>query len=373
MSQADWFARRVGYMQALQPGFQAAYGSTAWKLYTAISQGDADVDALVQQGARNASLADATGAALVGIGAGYGVLPTAAVAATVPVVFSLSPVNASAATVIPAGAVVMTPAGGSSGAVQFVTGADATIPANSGSSNTVTATCLATGTAGNVPAGSITIPYSGVPAGVTVSNPAAGGSSGYVAGANQESDDSYRAAIYDAIQNKTAAARIEGVALQQSGTWGSVFDAHVVDAQDTKGNYTLYVCDDQGNAGASLQSAVRSAVLAMANIGLTLTVAGVTLVSETISGTYTLQPGAVSATVQSGIQTTILAWMNGLKAGANLYPTDLILACYGQKAGIAAVPGLLDLTITAPAAPVSATATQIIRSNGTPSFSLGSL
>lgn len=372
MSQADWFSRRVGYMQALQAGFHAAYGSTSWKLFTAMSQADNDVESLVQQGAQNASLASATGPALDAWGAGYGVFRTAAVAATVPIVFGLSPANGSAATIIPAGAQVMAPASGGQAAVQFTTGADATIPAGQTQSNTVTATCAVTGTAGNVPASAVTIPYSGVPAGVTVTNPAAGGSAGYTAGAAAESDDELRSAIYDAIQNKTAGARIEGVALQQSGTWGSVFAAHVADAQDQHGNYTLYVCDSAGNSGASLQSAVQSAVLAMGNIGLTLTVAGFTLVTQALTGTYTLQPGAVDATVKAGIQTAWQAWGTSLQPGAPLLPTDFILAAYGAKAGIAAVPGLLDLNISVPSAPLAASATQIIRP-GTITLSAGSL
>lgn len=377
MSQADWFARRLGHLQALLPGFQAAYGSNSWKILNGLADGDDDVDALVQQGILQASLATATGPALAGWGATVGVYATPAVAATCPIVFSLSPVNASASTVIPAGAVVMTNTASGQAAVAFTTQTDATIPANSGNSNVVTATCTTAGTVGNVPANSVVVPYSGVPAGVTVSNPAAGGSAGYTAGAAQESDDSLRASIYDALQNQTVAARVEGVALQTSGSWGSVFAALVVDGNagtpDQHGNYTLYVCDSAGNSSTSLQNAVQANVLAMGNIGLTLTVAAFTLVTQAVAGTYTLLPGGVSATVNAGIVANIQAWMATLQPGAAMLPTDLILACYGQKQGIAAVPGLKDITITTPSAPLAATSTQIIRLSGTPSFSLGTI
>jgi phage-related baseplate assembly protein len=372
MTQADWLARRTNYLASMLPGLQTAYGSTAWKWSNAQAMGDNDVDQIVQQGALNASIANAVGPALDALGAGFNVYRQPAIRATVPIVFSLNPVNPSAATTISTGAVVLTPTTGGQGSVQFTTLADATIPANSANSNTVTAQCLTTGTAGNVAIGTVTIPYSGVPAGVTVSNPAAGGSSGYVAGAAAQSDDSYRAAIFDAIQNQTAAARIEGVAKQQSGTWGAVFAAHLVDAADQHGNYTLYVCDVAGNSGASLQTAVTNAVNAMTNIGLTPTIAGLTLVTQNIVGTYTLQPGAVSATVNAGATAAMQAWSATLLNGVNFLPTDFILACYGQKKGIAAVPGLLDLTLSTPSAPVSVDATHIARV-GTITLTLGSI
>lgn len=372
MTQADWLARRVGYATAALPGLQAAYGSAYWKWASAQAQGDDDVDQIVQQGAKNAALASAVGPALDAIGAGYGVYRQAAVFATVPVVFSLNPVNPSAATTIPTGAVVMTTNTGQ-GAVQFATQADATIPANAANSNVVTALALASGTAGNAAAGSVVVAYSGVQPGVAVANPAAGGSAGYVAGAAAESDDGYRAAIFDAIQFQTAAGRIEGVAKQQAGSWGAVFAAHVVDAQDQHGNYTLYVCDGAGNASSPLQTAVATAVGAMGNIGLTLTVAPFTLVTQNVVGTVTLQPGAVLATVVAGCQAAMQAWAAQLPAGANLLPTDLLLACYGAKQGVAAaVPGLLDLTITTPAAPVVIDATHIARL-GSVTLTLGTI
>lgn len=372
MSQAAWFARRINYLQLTIPGLQAAYGSNTWNWCNALAMADNDGEQLIQQGIVNASLANATGPALYAIGAAYGVYVQPAVAATAPVVFSLNPVNPSASTVIPAGAVVMTPPAGGQAAVQFTTGADATIPANSSNSNTVTATCSATGMFGNVPINSITVPYSGVPAGVTVTNSAAGGSAGYVAGAPQQSDDSYRASVYKAIQIKTAAARIEAVAEQVTGSFGNVFAAHVVDAQDGLGNYTVYVCDIDGNASSDLQAAVTTAITAMGNIGLTLTVAPFTLVTQPVTGTLTLQSGAVFAAVQAGCVAAMDAWGNTLPPGTNLLPTDLILACYGQKQGIGATPGLLDLTITTPSAPISASATEIVRL-GTISLSLGTI
>jgi uncharacterized phage protein gp47/JayE len=372
MTQADWLARRTNYLASMLPGLQTAYGSTAWKWSNAQAMGDNDVDQIVQQGALNASIANAVGPALDALGAGFNVYRQPAIYATVPVVFSLNPVNPSAATTISTGAVVLTPTIGGQGSVQFTTLADATIPANSANSNTVTAECLTTGTAGNVATGTVTIPYSGVPAGVTVSNPAAGGSSGYVAGAAAESDDSYRAAIFDAIQNQTAAARIEGVAKQQSGTWGAVFDAHLVDAADQHGNYTLYVCDVAGNSGSPLQTAVTNAVNGMGNIGLTPTIAGFTLTTTNITGTVTLLSGAVLATVVAGCQAAMNAWAAGLKSNSNLLLTDLIVACYGAKKNIAAVPGLGDLTITAPSAPVAIDATHIARL-GTITLTLGSI
>lgn len=372
MSQADWFARRVGYLQALVPGVQAAYGSNAWNIMTALSQGDANHDALIQQGVQNASLAYAVGPALYALGAGYGVFLQPAVYATAPLVFTLNPVNASAATTIPAGSVVMTPSSSGQAAVQFTTLADATIPANTANSNTVTGQCAVTGLAGNVPTGSVILPYSGVPGGVTVTNPAAGGSAGYVAGAPPQTDASYRASVYDAIQNKTAAARIEGVAKQTTGTFGSVFAAKVIDAADTHGNYTCYVSDIDGNASSPLQSAVQANIAAMGNIGLTLTVAALTLVTQNIVGTYTLQPGAVDATVKAALIVAMQAWGNTLPSGVNLLPTDLLISCYGGKPGIPAVAGVLDLNIATPSAPLAATDVQIIRL-GSVTLSAGSI
>jgi hypothetical protein len=73
------------------------------------------------------------------------------------------------------------------------------------------------------------------------------------------------------------------------------------------------------------------------------------------------------------VSAALTAWVAGLLPGQALLPTDLIRACFGAQPNYTAIAGLTDLVITTPAAPLAATATQIIRISGTPTLVQGTL
>jgi len=366
-TQNDLYVQVQQYAQALNPRLQVAYGGTSWLLFQSVSMVGASIMAKVQAAALQYLLASASADGLTALAAQYGVIRTAAVAGTAPYVFTTAQAPTQAVT-IPAGTVVQTVPQSGQTASQFTTLAAATIPAGQTSSNTVTVQAVVGGSAQNLAVGTLTVIASG-PSGVAGSNTAAVGSAGYVLGADAETDAHLRSRTLGAVYPANSPQAIASAALAVPG----VFAATVVDAQDKQGDYTCYACQADGTLPGSLQTAVASAIALVDGIGLTRTVAAFTLLSQAVAATVTVGSAYTYSAVAAQVSAALTAWVAGLVPGQALLPTDLIRACFGAQPNTTAIVGLTDLAITTPAAPVAASATQIIRLSGTPTLTQGTL
>jgi hypothetical protein len=366
-TQQDLFTQLQQYAQALNPRLQVATGGNSWLLFQSVSMTAAAIMAKVQAAALQYLLASASSDGLTSLASQYGVIRTAAVAGTAPYVFTMQQAPTQAVT-IPAQTVVQTVPQSGQTASQFTTLAAATIPAGQTSSNTVTVQAVQGGSTGNLAIGTLTVIASG-PSGVAGSNTAAVGSSGYVLGADAETDAHLRSRTLGAVYPANSPQAIASAALAVPG----VFAATVVDAQDKLGDYTCYAAQADGTLPTPLKTSVTSAIALVDGIGLTRTVTNYTLVTQAIAATVTVSSSYTYSAVAAQVSAALSRWVGALLPGQALLPTDLIRACFGAQSGYTAIAGLTDLVVTTPAAPLAATATQIIRISGTPTLTQGTL
>lgn len=359
------YSQLVQYLQTLAPAIQVASGSNLWAICNAVAMAATGNQTQINTAAAQYLLSSAYGDGLTALAQQFGVTRKAAIAGTAPYVISARQAPTAAVTV-PAGTVVQTPPQTGQTTIQYTTLAAATIPAGQTSSNTVAAQALVGGTASNVATNTLTV-VAQAPSGVTGTNTGATGSSGYILGADAESDADLRARTLDAIAPQTTKAALKAAALAVTG----VFDATIVDPADQLGDYTCYACQSDGTLPGSLNSAVLAALQATGQVGLTPAVSAFTLTSQAVAATVVVGSAYTYSAVAAQVSTTITNWVNGLKSATPLLPTDLIRAVFGAQPNYTAIAGVTDITITTPSAPVSADTTHIIRLSGTPTLTQG--
>lgn len=360
--QNDLYVQLAQYAQALNPQLQVAEGGNSWLLFQSVSMTAAGIMAKITQAALQYLLASASGDGLTALAAQYGVIRTPAVAGTAPYVFTMQQAPAQAVT-IAANTIVQTPPAQGQAAQQFQTLAAATIPAGQTSSNTVTAMAVVGGSAGNLASGVLTVIASG-PSGVAGSNTAAVGSSGYVLGADGETDAHLRARTLGAVAPANSPQAIAAAALAVDG----VFDAVVVDAQDQHGNYTCYACQADGTLPSGLQTAVTSAIALVDGIGLTRTVSDFSVLAQAIAGNLAVDAAHTYSAVAAQVSTVITTYMASLIHQQVFRPYDLERAVAGAISGYTAVAGVTDFQVTTPSGVIVPTQTQIVRISGSPTL-----
>lgn len=199
--------------------------------------------------------------------------------------------------VIPAGSLFATGAG-----VQFVTTVEATIGA--GGTVDVSIEAVEAGTAGNVPAGSITeIPVAipGVQS-VTNANPTSGGT-------DQETDAALLARLLEKVRQPATsgnAAHYKQWAMEVAG----VGDAKVFPIWNGPGTVKVVVIDSNKQpASAEIVQNVADYIEEVRPIGATVTVESAAGLNIDVSATVVLDTGAVLADVQAAFESALVDYL----------------------------------------------------------------
>ncbi len=295
--------------------------------------------------------------------ADYSFSREAATAATGSVTFSR--LSATAAAIVPVGAVVETAdasqtyavtadSGNAAWSADIVSGGGYVLPVGV-SSLTVPVAALAAGTGGNVVAGAIST-ISGSISGIdTVSNAAA-----LTNGLAAETDAAFlaRFALYIAGLSRGTLAAISGAiaGVQQGLVQQLQENADYTGATDY-GYFYAVVDDGSGAPSAGLLAAVGSAVEATRGFGIRYGIFAPVVVTASVAMTIATASGYVHATVAAAVQAALQAAINALGLGVSLPFTQLAAIAYG-------VPGVVNVTgvtLNGSAADLAASVRQVIR------------
>lgn len=205
------------------------------------------------------------------------------------------------------------------------------------------------GVNGNVAIGTIT-EIGSAPDGVTdVTN-----TTTFTGGSDEENMEEYRQRLLEYIRNPQtgSAADLKSWAESIDGVdEATVFPNDNV-GTPTNGHATVRI---SGPAGSIPNAATIAATLAYLQlkdiVNVTLHVATFTQVTQSITVDVTTTTGYTLADVTASVQTAILSYVQSIPVGGTMFRAGLIDAVYG-------LPGILNVTVTTPAADASVTATQ---------------
>ena len=328
-------------------------GGTVRGIYDGLAQQLASLQQ--QQGVQFSATANSVGAAL------YQVPPVPALGSTYALDWTLA-ATATGAVTLAQGTLAAIP----TTSLQWAT--SQTITIQPGTSVSVSATCTSVGTVTNVPAHAITQVVQPIP-GLTVTNPSAQPTQ---AGRNAETATELQARIQNKVaenQRGTGNALAAGALLTTLTDGAGAVTEAVVKAQAydfaltstyPDWNVWLYVFNGVGPASTTLLSTAQGIINTgytdahgtlqpgFKSAGLFVSVVDAPEISQAVSVTITLAPGYTWATVQSAVQTAILAWITALPLGAAWITSQLTLA-------ILAVPGVADAVVTTPSGNLGST------------------
>lgn len=281
-----------------------------------------------------------------------------AVSAYVNVVFTVSPVSASAIT-IPAGTVVRVP----NNTVGYTTDTELIIPAGT-ATGTVRVTADQTGVVGNALAGTITsidVPITGV----TVSNPAAA-----ITGRDKETDEAQKIRFANYIQSlsrgpiasleygaRTAVIKNSNGDITEQVVKSKVVEPYTTDTNQPLGYIDCYIYNGSGGTSAALQAETQKIIDGYYELdgtpvpgwkaaGIVCVVKLVTEQSQDVTGTLTVAPGYDAALIAPDVQTQITTYIQNLDIDATLIFNELISIAMSFD-------GVTDVSFTVPAADVN--------------------
>lgn len=220
---------------------------------------------------------------------------------------------------IPAGTVVEG-TGTDGETVQVATSAAADLVAGA-STVDVSATCTVTGPSGNVAIGTLTTiptPLVADPD-LTVTN---GGR--FVGGADEESDDAFRARIrryFQTLRRGTVAA-LEAGALSVPGVAHASVDETNL-AADDGGYVSVYISDADGYANAALVAEVAAELEEWRAAGIWVQVAAAVREEATVTLVVHVAVGSDLGTLRTATQAAVMAYVNGLAPGETLRLSQL--------------------------------------------------
>lgn len=222
----------------------------------------------------------------------------------------------------------------------FVTTAAATIPAGSLYAD-APAEAVSAGAGGNVPAGSITVtPLP--PTGITrCSNPAP-----FAGGAEEETDEALRSRVlssYKKLPNGANAAYYELQALSVPG----VAAAGVYPKLRGAGTVDVVISSLSGVPADALVSAVQSRLNAQREICVDIDVSAPTAAPVAVTASVKAGAGYTYAAVKTAVEQAVAAFFSGELLGRDVLRAELCAVIYS-------VPGVINYTLTAPAADVTA-------------------
>lgn len=295
----------------------------------------------------------------------FNILP--AVRAAGLVTFTASPAP-STDIIIPAGVQVATIASTTSAEKIYETTVAVTLPA--GQSTVAAAiSCTKSGSIGNTGVGTITALKSTVSGITEVSNATA-----LTNGVDKETEDARRTRFQSFISTLTRgtdSALIYGAKsanlTDANGAITERVTAAVVvgpPASGSAGTATVYIYNGSTGASSNLIAAVQKIIDgstdATGNMtpgykaaGVVVTVAAATTVSQSVTATITILPGYSASAIQGASVSTISTYIQSLTMGQTLIYNELIERVMG-------ISGVLNVSITAPNADVTATKSQVI-------------
>lgn len=251
----------------------------------------------------------------------------------------------------------------------YQTEEDYTFP-DGASSYDLVVVAVEAGSIGNVAANCITQVISDLTGVTGCTNPEA-----FFTGADEENDEQRRARFAEYVRSLhrgTEDALELGALLTQVVDVSGYTTEQVVDARamSTPGHVTVYIWNGVDGASSTLQAAC----LTMLNgrvlgdgqrvpgykaAGITVAVAEATQVAVSVTVTVSLEVGYDLDYLRSSIVTAIQGCFQGLRLGETLYPSAI--SCAARH-----VPGVLDVTVTAPSSAVAAAHNEIVVLSGTP-------
>ena len=268
------------------------------------------------------------------------------------------------ATPLPVGTIIQTPGGAISYQViadttqaAYSASAGAYILAAGATSMTVSAQASVAGAGSNVQANQLTTfknPVAGID---TVTNAAA-----ITNGINAETDTAFRARFLlylSSLARATLSAIESAIESVQQGLDYLVLDNTNVNGVFTPGQFTVVLDNGTGSPPSSLLDAVSAAVGAVAGFTIQYNVIAPVLDTVTIVLNVEVAAGATSGTVTAAVQAALVAYINALPLGAELFLSDLVSAAQGVS-GVASVQ-LSSVTINGAAANFAPVATGVVR------------
>ena len=286
--------------------------------------------------------------------ADFGVTRLPAVAASGTVV--LSRLTPGLAATIPVGTSVRT----ADGTGRFSVVADATNPAWAGSAYSLAATAASLsvpivadvpGSAGNLPAGALTVLATAIPGVDAVNNP--GSTNG---GLDAESDTGLRVRFSSFIDSRSRATAIAVNYAVQSVRQGLRFvltENQLPGGTPSLGSFVVTVDDGSGSPPASLLASVTAAVDAIRPLGSTFTVQPPTVLSANVSLTVTLAASATLADVAAPISSAVTTWIASMPVGATLPISRLVQLAFAASPSVVNVSSVLINGATADLVPAA--------------------
>lgn len=306
MALSDDSVQFATLLNARAPQIALTNGGQATSMALAILAVANQINDLITQGVNNISVNTATGTALEGLAANYGVLRNLGIQAVAAVQFSI-PAAVTTLTVVNAGTMVQVPGLGSTQpAIPYVTMQDAVIPIGQTTSNLVQAQAQNVGTNANVTANQINDFVTQLDGGFSVTNPnAVDGTvqSGVqtVLGTNAETDADLLGDINPFLHQKYGADQIQSVVENVPG----VFDAYVT-ASGTLATINVYWCAVDGTQPAGTQALVDAAVRAVLPVSFipaypTFTITQIASLAITYSAPAATQSAAIEPVIQQAV------------------------------------------------------------------------
>ena len=221
---------------------------------------------------------------------------------------------------------------------------------------TVPAQGLATGSATNAQAGTVTTLATAIPGVNTVTNGLA-----FTGGIDPESDDALRVrfALFNQGRSKaTHAAVASAIAGVQQGLSFSIAESVDTTGAVRPGNFVVTVDDGSGAPSAALLAQVSLAVEAVRPIGVMFAVQGPIVQGVAVSMIITAASGYAKANLQGPVATAVTALINSLGIGTPLLYGQVYRTAYDAVAGVGTVT---NLTLNGGQADIPAVAPTIIK------------
>jgi hypothetical protein len=271
---------------------------------------------------------------------------------------TLSRTNTTPAVTLDAGFVFATSEG-----VRFATETDVTWGETDDTHKPVLATCLTTGTIGNVAVGTVVLAEGSLPdSTITATNSAAA-----VGGAAAEDDaaliDRVRDITARLVRGTTAAIRLGALEVPQVRTV-AVHESLDEDGNPNAGGFVV-VGDSSGQANQALLDLVDDELENWRPIGIYIQTSGATIVYESITVSASWAPGQATSANALALRRAIVGRVNNLKPRSvptgGTVPTECQLRHAIIHEAAATVPGCLGVDVTLPVGTVIPDFGEVIR------------
>lgn len=202
----------------------------------------------------------------------------------------------------------------------------------------VTVQAVATGIAGNVLPGAISLVASSLDGVDTVTNPLA-----FTNGVDSESDIALKARFVNyigSLSRATKAAVAYAITTVQQGLSYYIQENINTDGTVSVGHFIVTVDDGTGQPPASLLSAVYAAVDLVRPIGSTFAVVAPAITHVGVTATIVPQPGINKSVLLGPIVVAVTGYLDALPIGTSVSYTRIIQVMYSATAGIGNITNL---------------------------------